>query len=163
MNKLLVLVSTENEIYIYNSNLGLYNNNNFKFLFVEKIVYLDTNELGYRIDICPKKPIIALSSIDEFNIGCIHIYEYITNKWKRNVSITSKKPLPYDNFGYSISFDNNYVFSRHKSRFLWPIILSSTRKSRSTGPSAWATRRECGATIWRSSGARKRACQLNSR
>lgn len=109
LNKLLVLVNTENEIYIYNSNLGLYNNNNFKFSFVEKIVYLDTNELGYRIDICPNKPIIALSSIDEFNIGCIHIYEYITNKWKRNVSITSKKPLPYDNFGYSISFDNNYL------------------------------------------------------
>ena len=64
---------------------------------------------GYNLTISKNNNYMVISSIDNFNIGCIHIYNRINEIWTKITSLTSNLHIPYDKFGKNVIIDDEYV------------------------------------------------------
>ena len=104
-NNLIAISNMDNEVYIY-TNL---HNTNINYRYIQKIKCKDTNDFGYYLSISKYNNYMAISSIDDFNIGCVHLYYNLSEIWSKVASITSHLQLPYDNFGSSTYIDNDYL------------------------------------------------------
>ena len=103
--QLISISNTNNEVHLYmNQHDSIIN-----YRYIQKIKGKDTNKFGYYLSISNYNNYIAISSIDEFNIGCVHLYYNINEVWTKHTSITSHLQLPYDKFGNNTYIDNDYL------------------------------------------------------
>ena len=103
--QLISISNTNNEVHLYTNQQDSIIN----YRYIQKIKGNDTNDFGYYLSISKYNNYIAISSIDDFNIGCVHLYYNINEIWTKHASITSHLQLPYDNFGSNTYIDNDYL------------------------------------------------------
>ena len=107
-NKLFAISNKNEEVFIYEYIVNS-ENNKIYFSYIDKLKYRNTKSFGYNINISEYDNIIGISSYDPCNIGIIHLYYKTKNKWIRKLSLTSPNPDLSENFGYSLSFDLDYL------------------------------------------------------